>query len=254
LSVQTLHGIVQGGLLCSLADCDVRLSVASAILGAGVVGGGLWALTEVAFDGVRSGQAAAINAGTYWGLWNGVAGTFVIGEDDPRALVSGLMLAGTGLGALAAHLWAPDAGQVSMASSVGIWLGAVAGWTMVAAGSQGSAREFFAVELAVSNLGLVGGAVLSRYVKMSRGRTLLIDTGGILGMLLGVGTAFLINDSADAPLGGGLAIVGTLGGLTAGYFLTSDVGGPDPDDAGEQTMITPIGPLGSPGFSVATRF
>jgi hypothetical protein len=78
----------------------------------------------------------------------------------------------------------------------------------------------------------VGGAFFARAVPMTASRVLLIDAGGLLGTLTGMGVSVLAQGSDPAPeptLGVGLA--GTLIGLGLAYHLTSDWDEDDDDDA-----------------------
>ncbi|NOK23568.1 hypothetical protein HMI50_41965, partial [Corallococcus carmarthensis] len=69
--VQTLHGITQGVMLCSISNCqDGRAFVAVSLLG----GGAGAAISMLATrSGLTQGQAAAINSGTVWGFGYGLA-------------------------------------------------------------------------------------------------------------------------------------------------------------------------------------
>ena len=98
------------------------------------------------------------------------------------------------------------------------------------ADSDLSGDAFVGTLLAASDLGLIGGSILSRYYPMSRGRTLIIDAGGIIGILLGAGANVIIATSADDLsqfVGFGIMAASTAGGLALATYLTRDWDVPD---------------------------
>ncbi|RKI19942.1 hypothetical protein D7Y15_02305 [Corallococcus sp. AB030] len=223
--VQTLHGITQGVMLCSISNCqDGRAYVAVALLG----GGAGAAISMLATrSSLTRGQAAAINSGTVWGFGYGLASqsSFDLeGESATGAVMAGA-LGFTGLGILVAEFARPTAGQVSLANSGGLWAGVVAGLLM--ATQSGETRDFIAIEQGVVGAGLLTFALVGRNLDISQGRVLLIDAGGILGGLVGLSAMFLALDSdhGDVLLVG--TAVGVLAGLGTTTFLTRDFDAPD---------------------------
>lgn len=216
---QTIHGATQGILLCAITECRDQGYSLAAMLGAGV---GLGASLIGSTGGITPGQSAAINAGTVWGFWFGLAGVYAADISDDNAIAT-VMLSGagfTGLG-LALASARPTAGQVSMANSGGLWAGVVSA-LFLATSDETDTEAFFTAELAATGGGLVAFALLSRTVPVTRGRMLLIDAGGIIGGLTGAAAmvSFRGNDNQDEDyilVGAGL---GTLGGLALTTYLT----------------------------------
>jgi hypothetical protein len=227
---QTLHGIALGGEFCGVVQCDDgRAIVAALVVGAGV---GLTGSLLLTGDGVTAGRASALNTGTIWGGWNGLA---LLGSVAPSdfgqeafAVMMASQLVGLGAGELAYRLWTPTGGDVAMANSAGAWLGAFTLFGLAATSFDADSRAIFATLLVASDLGLVGGALATSWVRMSRGRVLLIDTGGLLGTLLGFGVTVLaagdnVEPSAVFPAG----IIGGLAGLGLTAYLTRNWDLPD---------------------------
>ena len=220
---QTLHGASQGALLCAIADCSERAFLGVALLGAAVGASTSWMLTE---EGVTSGQSGVINSGTTWGVWYGIAAIemFKIDGTGSAGTVMASMAGLTGVGIALAVLAPPTAGQVSMANSGGLWAGVVTA-LFLAATDGGSTESFFAIESVVSGAGLITFAVLSNPYPTSQGRVLLIDSGGILGGLLGAAiVAVAGGDGKGAAVGAG---IGALTGLGLTTYITRDFDTPD---------------------------
>ncbi|MCY1036641.1 hypothetical protein OV207_34715 [Corallococcus sp. BB11-1] len=250
--VQTMHGITQGILLCTIAGCDdSRAYVAGALLGGGVGAAAALLLTP---NGLTPGQAAAINSGTVWGFGYGLASISSFDLDGDNALAS-VMVGGlgfTGLGILVAEFANPTAGQVSLTNSGGLWAGVVAGLLM-ATQDNDETRVFFAVEQGVVGAGLITFALLSRNLDVSRGRMLLIDSGGILGGLTGLSALFLLlGDDADSDVYLVGAAAGAVAGLAATTFLTRNF---DVPDAPAVSIVpTTMGRHGGLGLAMLGRF
>lgn len=253
ISVQTLHGLADGLLVCAAVSCeDGRALVGLGFLGL-VAGGGL---SFVLSDGIRSGQALAVNSGTAWGVWHAIALAAILEPQGETiaGMTLGLNLLGTGIGAVIAGTLVPKNGQVSFANSAGMWSGALALFLMNTAGVDiFDGDGFWQAQLVATDLGLLAGALGATQLDISRGRVLLIDAGGLVGMFLGMGAAVLISESPSQELVGGLGTIGILGGLTSVYFLSSGIDEPD-DDSGASVMFLPGGPRGSYGGSLAVTF
>lgn len=224
---QTLHGAAQGILLCAIADCDSGQAFAgAALLGAGAGAGSALLLTRE--QGVTSGQAAAINSGTVWGFWFGLASLLALDLDGDEALGAAILGGAgfTGVGIALALTARPTAGQVSMANSGGLWTGVVTA-LMLATSDSGDTETFFAVEMGATAVGIIALAALSNTYTVSRGRMLIIDAGGIIGGLLGAATTYL---AAGDDVGDGLAVgtaAGVVGGLALAAYLTRDFDAPE---------------------------
>jgi hypothetical protein len=253
--IQSLHGIAVGGELCAAASCDdERLIGASLILGGGLGFGLSFFLTV---DGITPGHTSSINSGMFWGLWNSVAIMGMVqprneGQVIPGSLVIG-QIAGVGLGELAWRATHASSGDVSLASSVGIWSGVLTLLIHGATEFEADQEVVFATLLAASDLGLVGGAFLADLFPMSRGHALVIDGGGALGMLVGMGLDLLIqgDDLEPAPFFT-LASIGMASGLGLTAYLTRNWDAPDPGGPSEpdQRSTIRVGRLTAPASSV----
>jgi hypothetical protein len=252
ISVQTLHGLLDGLLICAAVECnDGRAVVGLGFLGL-LAGGGLsFALS----DGITSGQALAVNSGTAWGIWHGIAVNAMLEPqgETVAGIMLGMNLAGTALGTATAAFLKPKNGQVSFANSAGLWSTTLTLFVMNAAGVNIFEDDgFWQASLLASDLGLLAGALGATQLDISRGRVLLIDAGGVVGMFLGMGVAVLAAEEPSQELVGALGTLGILGGLTSVYFLSAGID--EPDDSGASVMFMPGGPRGTWGGTLGMVF
>ncbi|MGM0556717.1 MAG: tetratricopeptide repeat protein [Myxococcota bacterium] len=220
---QTINGLAVGAELCGVAVCDdPRLVIGSLAGGAGL---GLGLSLYASRDGITPGHALAINSGTFWGAVNGGFLDLSLGSPNAfpnrraPALLAGGQLAGMAVGHLAYANLEPDAGDVALMNTTGLWSGVM---MMLVNGIVFPEQAVFARStLAAVDLGLIGGAVLSKYFPMSRGRAFVIDAGGLVGALTGVG-AYLFFTGGDGESEGGFtsALVGAGAGLGLSTYFT----------------------------------
>ncbi|QDG51920.1 hypothetical protein FIV42_14580 [Persicimonas caeni] len=218
---QTAHGITLGAELCAMVECDSEQAVVAALGIGGALG--LTLSLVPTQDGITQGHALLLNSGTAWGFGNGVlAGIALDIEGSEYAgLLAGSQLAGLGAGALIWDLAEPTAGEVSMANSGGLWAGFLT--FLIHAANEFDAEESTVAwsVLFAADLGIAGGAALSQNYPMSRGRTFVIDSGGILGFLIGIGTYIFIEpDVQSATAFSVMGILGTVTGLGTATYLT----------------------------------
>jgi hypothetical protein len=216
---QTIHGLAIGVEVCVLAECDTaRTNAIGLMAGAGAGLAGSFFATR---KGVTSGQAQAIDTGVVWGALNaafymGARDTF---EDESARAVVGNFLIGQGAGLAAgvatAYFLRPTEGEVSVATTLSIWTTIMAGLTMAAI-EVDDEDKVFATLLVVTDVALVGGAVLGRKHPMSRGRTLLIHAGGIVGGLAG-----LIIPAAAEPDSTAAGVIPVMVGAGAGLVIAT---------------------------------
>ncbi|MBK8010213.1 MAG: hypothetical protein IPK13_02635 [Deltaproteobacteria bacterium] len=220
---QTLFGITGGALLCAGVSCeDARLVVGLVALGGA---GGLALSILGTQDGITPGRTQTLNAGAGWGIFNGIAMANLAGLDGGAApgLVLFSQLAGVGAGLALNTYYDPRSGDVSRATSLGLWSGVLTLLVHGAFDFDANDDLLWGTLMLFSDLGLVAGATLGALdaVSMTRGRVLLIDAGGIVGGLLGFGIPVLIqNDTGDSGLLFGSAFVGTVVGLGLTTYLT----------------------------------
>jgi hypothetical protein len=212
---QTLHGIGVGAELCVLLDCDGGRAWAAALVVGGGAGFGLSLLTTR--HGIDAGHALLLDTAVIWGFANAGGLALTVGGWDGREL-AGAFLVGQGLGLaageLAWHLARPTPGEVATASSFGFWTGVVALYVNFLFDTD--EPTWPAIWIA-SDVGLLGGAVLGRAFQISRGRSLLIDLGGIIGSLAGGGIGAL---TGDEDAGVAIALGGTVLGLGIAAYAT----------------------------------
>jgi hypothetical protein len=239
ISAQTVHGIVLGVELCVVAECDdARLSVATAMAMGGVGLGTSWYLTR---GGVTPGHSVALNSGTVWGAVNaGLLASMFDGGSDTQFTLSMMagQLAGLGLGQVYYMAAKPMAGQVSLTNSGGIW--SLVGFALLdgALDLNLDGDQYTAGMLVAINGGLVAGGLIAHNVPMSRGRALLLDTGGLAGLLTGMGVYVLItNDSGDQGFFTS-ALLGTGLGLATAAYLTRGWDADDEDVARKRGLTS----------------
>lgn len=215
---QTLHGMYAGIELCGMAECDSG----EAFFGLALAGAATGAIVSLNIGELTSGQRALLNSGTIWGAVN--AGLLLgATEPDNTQTIFGTLLAGQGLGLfLGVGMFRSHAtaGQVALANSGGEWGFALTGLTMAALDQNADSKDVFLVLLGAVDVGLgVGAYLASRYPQVSRGQTLVIDAGGIVGGVAGGSLGILISGNFDDRSTPGFAAAGAAVGLaTAAYF------------------------------------
>lgn len=240
VAFQTAHGIALGVELCVALECNNSRVVVSALIAGSGAGLGLSLLASR--DGVTPGFATLINSGTLWGAYNGAMLAAVTDTDRSWAgIMAFSQLAGIGASAVIWNQLHPTVGEVSMANSGGIWIGALTLFGHMAADFSASEKVLLGSILAMSDLGIIAGALLSQHEPMSRGRTLVIDSGGVLGALVGAGTYVLIDSNFESATGVGIsAIAGTLIGLGGAAYLSRNWDAPDDDSVSVRWGISPV--------------
>lgn len=240
---QTIHGIALGGELCGVLSCDDgRLIVGSLLLGGGL---GLGLSLGLTREGIQPGFSSAMNSGTIWGLWHGVALLNIVDPRKDEAFFGILMagqLGGLGVGALTYTALQPRAGSVALANSGALW-GNVLSFALHGMNSfKASDEAIWASQLIATDLGLLAGGFLSTKYPVSRGRALVIDAGGVMGFLVGIGLPVLIlNEPPDSEVAWfGSALAGTVVGLaSAAYFSRGWDAGGSADATTPHLMIVP---------------
>jgi hypothetical protein len=225
---QTVHGAVIGGELCGIVDCDDQTAVVLGLAGGGAIG--LATSLAASRHGITPGEALAVNSGATWGFWHALTLSGAAGVDDDSRFTLLLVgqLVGTGLGAATAHGATPTAGQVALVNSAGLWAGVVAAFAHGATDFNADDQAFYLSLLAATDLVGIGAALIGRDYPPSRGRMLLIDATGLMGMLFGLAVDVLIESGGSSPEGlSGFAIAGTLTGLALGTYASRTWDAPD---------------------------
>lgn len=199
---------------CRILSCSGARE--TALVYSTVIGGAL-AASYLLSPTVHQGQAQLYNSAQTWTAWTSLA----INDGAPRSKgeaggAIALQVGGIGLAAGLWEVWRPSRGDVALANSALLW-GSLLGLYGELAGKDASLRT----TVVIGDLALAAGAALSTQVHMSRGRTLLIDAGGVAGSLAG-GLIALIADSNQAPE---IAIelgIGTVAGLAAATLMSRE--------------------------------
>ena len=144
--------------------------------------------------------------------------TRVSGEWSGATLGTGLAALGTAV--LLTRERSPSSGDVALTNSGGIW-GLVTGGLTLAILEDASATTAQGVLLAGADAGLLAMALVARKVDMSRGRSLLIDAGGLLGALAGASIPAFAN-SENGPAIGASGLAGMATGLAIATYVTRD--------------------------------
>jgi hypothetical protein len=225
---QTIAGVNAGGFLCIALKCNGPVSISLLAAAGGGVGLGLSLFATK--GGIHPGHADLINSATVWGVWHGAAILVLAHVSDGQKIGGGILAAeavGTGAGILLWPVLHPTSGQVAIANTFGIWA------TLLTVAGHGaldfrySRDTLFTSLLAVGDVGLIGGALLAKKYPTSRSRMLLIDSGGVLGALAGLGTVVLIEGNKTSGVAVWRSMLpGAIVGLGAAAFLTRHWDGP----------------------------
>lgn len=210
----TVAGLSTAQNACVIADCNSPRATAAVYTLS--VGGALGLSIAASRHGVAPGEAQLYNSAQTWGIWNGLGlndGFAHSAGDAGVALAAqaGGLVAGIGLW----QAWHPTQGDVALANSFLLWSTVLALWVDLAADHSPTLGEL----VAIGDAGLVLGGMTATRVAMSRGRTLLIDVGGVLGVLGGGLVAVGVRDGRGAGVALG---VGTAAGLGLAAVATRD--------------------------------
>jgi hypothetical protein len=233
---QSVNGVAIGVEICLALECDSPEAALALALAGGVAG----AAISLGVDNLTSGQRALLNSGTFWGAVNASLLAATIDDPSPE-LVGGLLLAGQGGGlVLGASMFGTHAtaGQVALANSGGQWAAVLTTLLIGASGAEMTLDEQAITTLVTIDLGLGVGAYLAGLSpQVSRAQTLVIDAGGIAGVVGGGGLGVVLAGSIDDRTTPALAAVGAAIGLgTAAYFTRDWNRG---DESSLHTFVAP---------------
>lgn len=275
VTVQSINGMALGLSFAGIAQARSP----SIYSGAMLLGGGIGAVSSLlaSRNGVTSGEAGAVNHGTFLGGVGAMFTGFALANSikDGRA-VAGIVAGGLTLGTGAGILWAaqsPLSGRVEFTASMG-YLGAFTAAHLFLAtrgyGTFDGRDDDPSAVLGWSSLGataagLVAGALLAPNVQMSAARVRWMSLSALGGwFVIGSSSALLAadGDGEDVLLAYSIgSMVGVGGGLALGYFLTQNT-----DSywermhegvarrTGPTLNVSPGGPGGSPGLSLGGTF
>jgi hypothetical protein len=204
------------------------------------------------------GQARAITFGSSWGTFQGFGwaevlnlGQRTVRHDycDPQwggceyedtdgkvRMAAGVAggLIGIGTGAVLAQK-PITAGTAAVVTSSGMW-GTWFGWTLpyIVTGVEDDA--LLTTTLIAGNASLLGAALLAPEWQMTESRMRLIDVGGLIGGLAGLGLTLIVQPDSDRTIIA-LPVIGSAVGLLAGVHLTRDHSAPEADGAGRGALL-----------------
>jgi hypothetical protein len=239
----TLGGVSLAANLCVAIDCNTDREYAGVYTLS--IGGALAASLLASQRGIHQGEAQLYNSAQTWGAWNAL----LINDGFPDTAAQASIAIAAQLGGLAAGIglwrtWRPTQGDVALANTFLLWGSVMTVWGHVIASTEPSLQTV----VGVGDVALLVGALVSTQVKMSRGRTLLIDIGGVLGTM--TGGLIAIGADSDRSIGT-MLMLGTAAGLGIAAAGTVNWDSPPPVKVAPAVLD---GPSRSKGYGVAAGF
>jgi hypothetical protein len=239
----TLGGLVIAANLCVAITCSSDREYAGVYTLA--IGGALAGSLLATQRGIRQGEAQLYNSAQTWGAWNALLINNGFPETGEQAGVAiAMQLGGLAAGVGLWPAWQPTQGDVALTNTFLLWGTVLTVWGHLAADEEPSLRNV----IIAGDVSLLAGALISRSVEMSRGRTLLIDVGGILGMLTG---GLLAASTEEERMAGVMLLAGTSAGLGLGLAGTMDWDKPPPVKVAPAVIP---GPNRSTGYGFSAGF
>ena len=190
----------------------------------GSVGGLLGSLSLTRQSELSDGQASLITLGGTWGVWQAVGAANL--ADAGEKLAVGASMAGGALGlALAGgivrgrDISPGDATLINFGGIWGTWF-SICGAMAVRNRDQDYSDFILGSAMMGGNIGLSTMAAWSTKLDMSRARARLINIGGIVGTLYGLGASILLDIEPEDRTFWSLMGLGGVVGLTAGAYFT----------------------------------
>lgn len=172
---------------------------------------------------LSDGQASLVTLGGTWGIWQAVGAAELAGAGDKAAV--GASMAGGAIGLALAGKIVGDRdispGDATLINFGGIWGTWFAICGSMAVRYRGSDNSNFILGSAMmgGNVGLTTMAVWSTKLNMSRARARLINIGGIVGTLYGLGANILLEiDPEDRSFWPLMGLGGVVGLAACSYF------------------------------------
>ena len=190
----------------------------------GSVGGLLGSLSLTRESELSDGQASLITLGGTWGVWQAVGAANLANASDKLRV--GASMAGGAIGlALASSIVrgrdiSPgDATLINFGGIWGTWF-SICGAMAARDRSSDSSKFVLGSAMMGGNVGLSTMAAWSAKLDMSLARARLINIGGIVGTLYGLGTSILLDIEPEDRSFWSLMGIGGVVGLTAGAYFT----------------------------------
>lgn len=194
------------------------------VLIAGPVGGLLGSLSLTRESELSDGQASLITLGGTWGIWQAV-GAASLADAGEKATVSASMIGGALGLALAGGIVSGkdirpgDATLINFGGIWGTWF-SICGAMAARDRSRDNSNFILGSAMMGGNVGLSTMAVWSTKLNMSLARARLINIGGIVGTLYGLGASILLDLEPGDRTFWSLMGLGGVVGLTAGAYFT----------------------------------
>ena len=194
------------------------------VLIAGPLSGLFGSLNLTRESKLSDGQASLISLGGAWGIWQAVAAASLADADEKLRV--GASMAGGAIGlALASGIVKDrdispgDATLINFGGIWGTWF-SICGAMAARDRSRDNSKFVLGSAMMGGNLGLLTMAGWSSKLSMSRARARLINIGGIVGTLYGLGASILLDIEPEDRTFWSLMGIGGMVGLTAGSYFT----------------------------------
>lgn len=175
-------------------------------------------------SGLSDGQASLITLGGTWGIWQAVGAASLANADGKPTV--GASIAGGTIGLVLAgsivsgkDISPGDATLINFGGIWGTWF-AICGSMAVRDRSRDDSNFILSSAMMGGNVGLTTMAVWSTKLNMSRARARLINIGGIVGTLYGLGANILLEIEPEDRSFWSLMGLGGVVGLAAGSYFT----------------------------------
>ena len=173
-------------------------------------------------DGIRlsDGQASLINFGGMWGIWQATGAAYIADLSADKTIGASMAGGIIGIavsGSIVRGRYIPP-GAATMINFGGIW----GTWFAICGAMMADVEDgddILTSSMIGGDAGLFTMAALSSKIKMSRSRARLINVGGIIGALYGLGTNVLFEIESKRDFWSVLT-AGSILGLAAGTYLT----------------------------------
>ena len=173
---------------------------------------------------LSDGQASLITLGGTWGIWQAV-GAASLADAGEKTTVGASMVGGTLGLALAGgivsgkNISPGDATLINFGGIWGTWF-SICGAMAARDRSRDNSNFILGSAMMGGNVGLSTMAVWSTKLDMSLARARLINIGGIVGTLYGLGASILLDIEPEDRTFWSLMGIGGVVGLTAGAYFT----------------------------------
>ena len=173
---------------------------------------------------LSDGQASLITLGGTWGIWQAVAAANLANADEKLTVGASMVGGALGLALTSSivrgrNISSGDATLINFGGIWGTWF-AICGAMAARNRDQDNSDFILGSAMMGGNIGLSTMAAWSTKLNMSRARARLINIGGIVGTLYGLGASILLDIEPEDRTFWSLMGLGGVVGLTAGAYFT----------------------------------